>query len=460
MKATTAQGIESVIRTVEGAHGGIWRDLGDRECNLPTVHISGNSSSSAVERITNSIDATLESQVAMRPELAACKSPRELVEKALDVPDGYLGRMESKKRENLADLLGIVVTTLDGDTRETPTIDFRDTGIGLTAAEFPFTIVSLNRTNKIKKWYLMGRFGQGGSTTYRYCKYTIIISKKKDDLNAATAFTVVRYKAPDAGERDGRYVYLVGPDMLPFQVMASDGFRPGTLVRHINFSLTKDSSYLRVYSIWEQFLFDPVLPFEYVEGREGPNKSNMRRISGSRSRLANTDYLEFSDEHEVPLRTPSDGKIIIRYWLLKPEAGVDVVRTFVDPGNPLVVTYLGQTQDVLPRNLISNECKLGYLDRHLIIQVDCENLTDEGRRKFFTSTRERITEDGHALVTEAVVRTLLEDEDLRSINESRKLELLKKSITKRNGEDASEVGRDDQQNQTRNLQGHHFFRRA
>ena len=75
-----------------------------------------------------------------------------------------------KDKEELVDKAGVVVRLLDSDPRITPTIEVQDTGIGIAQGEFPSTILSLNQINKINKWFVMGRFGQGGSATYRFSK--------------------------------------------------------------------------------------------------------------------------------------------------------------------------------------------------------------------------------------------------------------------------------------------------
>src|SRR5439155_7149489 len=77
----------------------------------------------------------------------------------------------------------------DGKDPKNSVFDSRDYGIGLTAAEMPSTILSLNRGNKKSKPWLTGKHGQGASSTYQYSDLTLIASRKIGAKNVA--FTLV-----------------------------------------------------------------------------------------------------------------------------------------------------------------------------------------------------------------------------------------------------------------------------
>jgi hypothetical protein len=66
------------------------------------------------------------------------------------------------ERERLARLCTIALRDSD-HAKKRPTISFRDLGIGLSPSEMPNTILSLEENNKLKKPYLHGIFGKGGS---------------------------------------------------------------------------------------------------------------------------------------------------------------------------------------------------------------------------------------------------------------------------------------------------------
>lgn len=435
MKATKSEEIEKIISTLVEDYEGVWRLVGDRT-NFPTIHITSNPFSSIVERITNAIDAQLEADALFYRNLTEnCKSPRQFVERRYGVEEGYLPSLKGKKREKerLVEAAGVRISLRDGDTEETPTIDVADKGIGVARSEFPETLLSLNKNNKINKWYLMGRFGQGGSTTFRFSECTVMISRRRlslHELGTQISFTIVKYREASEGEKDGQYVYLVRKsDDLPFFISADNvDFGGGTLVRHVNYNLTRKYLLLDIYGYVETYLFDPVLPFWLTEERSSSPAVGRRRIFGARDRLSRTDFVEQKDEFLANLDHGALGTITIRYWVFRLGTQNKEKSTFIDPDNPIVITYLGQTHAKLPRRILGNNCQLPNLYRDLVVQVDCDGLTDKGRRTMFTSTREVVTEEGRRLIIDSLVNTL--SDELSELDQKRQLEFLSEGVTK------------------------------
>lgn len=435
LRATKSSEVEIIANTLIQDYNGAWRLVGDRP-NFPTIHMTSSPVTSLVERITNAMDAQLEADALYSPRFTeGCRSPRQFVEKLYGVTGGYLTSLEEKKgkREHLVEETGISIMLRDGDSEESPTVDILDKGIGVGRNEFPNTLLSLNQDNKINKWYLIGRFGQGGSTTYRFSKYTTMFSRRRrssHELDGQISFTVVKYKEASEGEKDGQYVYLVRKDdKLPFFVpFGGIDFEGGTLVRHVNYAIGK-RYFLDVYGYMETYLFDPILPFWLREERTWePNEGQGRRIFGSRDRLSRTDIVEQKDEFDAALNHGSLGNVIIRYWVFKRGTQTKEKLTFVDPDEPIVITYLGQTHAKLPRRMLANDCQLPNLYKDLVVQVDCDGLTDKGRRTMFTSTREVVTEDGRRLIRDSLVNTL--SEELSELDLKRQLEFLSEGVTK------------------------------
>jgi hypothetical protein len=420
--ATKRGEVDALWAALEAEHGGRARPLGDRDSNLPAVHITSDPDATQIERFTNGVDGTLEALAEKKPVLKTATSPREFVKKAFGLKHGNIALLAKKEKEQLADDTGLTVRILPGDVKDAPTIEVRDQGTGLLAGDMPKTILSLNQSNKIDKWYLMGRFGQGGSTTLRFSDYTIIASRRQPTTvpNAPIAFTIVRYEKPKPGEKDGKYVYMVGTDNVPFSIPASAlSFEPGTLVRQINYRFSKRVIFADVYAIFERYLFDPVLPFRLIEERTG--KKDMRRIYGSRDHLTRSEQVVAKDELEVQLtEDPAMGRLTIRYFASGTETKVK--QLFIDPDEPIVVTYLGQTHAQIPRRLLANECKLSYLYKDLVVQVDCDNIPDEARQRMLTTGRERVTKEGQDLLETAIVAALKDDEDLRALEHEREAE--------------------------------------
>ena len=414
-----------------------WRPLGDRESNFATVHLTAYPEVSLVERITNSIDATFERLAEETPELKRIRSPREFSEKALGFTGGVIADSIKRRKKTVAMESGVDVTLWDGDVQDSPTIDISDDGIGLSREEIPQTILSLNQSNKITKWYLMGRFGQGGSTTFAFTEFSILISRKFYD-SKEVSFTVVKFQPPAHDEKDGKYVYMVSSaDNLPISVRVEDSklldsLNFNTLVRHVNYRIGKQNL-LSLYGKLQYYLFDPVLPFKLVNQQIGAYQERLRRIYGSRDRLNRSDFIEYRSEIQVPSSEIHYGTIMIRYWLFKRKTDPAQKMTFIDPDYPIVVTYYGQSHSVLPRRFL-NECQLPYLLKDLVVQIDCDLVNDVGRRALFPSTREAITSEGSAIIKRMIVEILSNSRELKDLNRQREEEFLSEGFTREKDE--------------------------
>ncbi len=429
--AASSSEVEAVIQSLE--KDSEWRLVGDRN-NYATIQMPSLPGAALIERVTNALDAALELVAQTKKQLTLdCTSPRDFIERAFGVKGGYLTSIESKaEREKLVEEAGVVIALRDSDSMLTPSIDIRDHGIGIGRAEFPDTILSLNRNNKIKKFYLMGRFGQGGSGTLRFSKYTVIISRRQHPdgkKEEEATFTIVRLRDAEKDEKDGQYVYLVNKeDKLPFSANVDETtFPAGTLVRHVDYEIGRKNAplMLDIYNLVESRLFDPVLPFWLSEQRNWvENKNDRRRTFGSRDRLQRSEVVERMDELIAPVGPHGElGTVKIRYWVFELGTEQKTKMTFVNPDEPIVVTYLGQAHATLPKRIFASDCQLPNLYRDLVVQIECDNLTDLGRRKIFSSTREVITEEGLSQF-KAILADVLPQE-LSDLDQQREVELLK-----------------------------------
>src|SRR5262249_53371006 len=136
-----------------------------------------------------------------------CASPREAAEAWLGLPANGLAGYSRRDRQRLANMLSIHIDDGEGSWNER-TVVVRDRGTGILPDQMPGTILSLNQGNKSRKRYLIGAYGQGGSSTFAVSKYTFIASRSFD--HSAVGFTVVKYSEPPADDelKVGNYVYL------------------------------------------------------------------------------------------------------------------------------------------------------------------------------------------------------------------------------------------------------------
>src|SRR4030095_13910028 len=119
----------------------------------------------------------------------------------------------------------VTVTAFVGEPKDSKDciLDARDYGIGLTAADMPHTILSLNRGLKKSKPYLTGKHGQGASSTYQYADLTLIASRKYGSKNVSFTFVEMTWESTEGRivAKTPTYRYLTVDGKIP-EVEISD----------------------------------------------------------------------------------------------------------------------------------------------------------------------------------------------------------------------------------------------
>jgi hypothetical protein len=407
------------------------KPLGYRLNNRGTVEVATDPGRSAIERITNAIDALLELEHSTHNGKPACSSPRLAAQAWLGIDHSGLSATTQKQRQLLA--RRTVVTLESGENKSSRILSVRDTGIGLFPERMSTTILSLNESNKWQKHYLAGTFGQGGSSTFAFSKISLIASRRY--RSNTIGFTVVWYKDLPADQyKSGHYVYLTDAKSdVPFSIDFKEGdpLAPhGTLVRHFGYDLTNYPSPFgerSLYGAMNRLLFDPVAPIWFENKVDGWN----RGIYGSRTRLnSGSDESEGDNklqlEHRMPMTSVSLGElgqVGFEYWLLPiPERKNSIpTAAYVDHHKPIVLSVNGQNQSELSALLIRKEAELPYLRNRLICHIDCDGLSSLAKRALFSSTREQAKE-GEILerIRQELIDLLRSDDDLKRLNREAK----------------------------------------
>ena len=211
-----------------------WRKYGDSVNSSGTVlNQQSESDKALLEKVTNSIDAVLLAECRSRginPEdlSQAPKSMKEAISKFFTdkTDDNYdlnsdLSEWEerhltevSKKYINLF-ATGFGSRALGGK----PCINLYDAGEGQTPSEFPNTFFSISKSNKMKIFFVQGKFNMGGSGALTFCgdSLQLIVSKRNknvldkipsdDPRKDEWGFTVTRQHQSD-DERVPMFYYL------------------------------------------------------------------------------------------------------------------------------------------------------------------------------------------------------------------------------------------------------------
>lgn len=450
--ATDLEAALKSARHLERDCGYKWRAVGDRENNYGQVNIGSDPGFALIERVTNAIDAVLESAHALKqldePGRKPPVTPREAAERWFGIPSGRVRNLSVSERQDLAERVKIGLYP-GSNGRSQPTIRIRDTGIGLTPMMVPGSILGLGEANKIDKPFLAGAYGQGGSTTLAFSPSGTLILSRRDprlleaDQDDRVSVTFVRFVDLDpAINKNGRYEYLVDDrsNVPSIDVEVVGHFVTGTEVVHFDYDLAKYSAAMTQLtgSMWwllQNALFDPVLPLWAEDHRSSLTKKESperRSIAGNHTRLWSdrTSKMEHSDSVMVTLPHPDgDSRVTAHYWVAAvPEDVTSRTRpidAYVDPYRPVTHTYYGQTHGTEDLRFVRDRLQLPYLDRFLILQIELDQLSPVARRAILSTTRDRLKESHlYEEMRERIAHALSEDPTLLRLNEERKDALL------------------------------------
>lgn len=434
--ATKVSDLTAIINDLSDDESIAWRPVGGIDNNLAIIGMGSDPAAGVIERITNAIDSVLEMEWMVKGQPPNITYPRLAVEKWFGIKDGRLTGYKTGDLKNLDKFANRVEVSLrDSDRDDKPTIDIRDYGIGIPSEEFGDSILSLNKNRKLRKLFLAGAFGQGGSSALAYSPYTMICSRKAA-LNGAKshpfAFTVVRFNPGDANvDKHGVFEYMVDRKTgCPITLdVPEEDFPAGTLVRHLTMEIGKYSAVMTAPtgSLWflvHNYLFDPVLPFRIQDKRSHKNTAS-RMVTGNHRLLTQGEHTEYSRDATLTFR---DGSVSIKWWVLSAdgENARSRITQYVMASQPIVVTYNGQKQGTFPNTVIKDDLKCPYLDRYIVVHVDCDKLDADSRRQLFPTTREalRDTPIGDDL-RRLVLDTLAGDTELRRLDHERKQRYIK-----------------------------------
>lgn len=418
--------------------------LGNSSSNGSNVGQLTSGEKGLVERITNAIDAVIDKQKA-KCNIVTAKDSGVIIKKAfpnyyanmLKVMNQDVDRSIAKDAEDQ-----VVLAVNDGSRSNKPTFDVIDRGIGLFNYEFENTILSINHGNKLSrdKSYLIGAFGQGGSTSLPFTYSTIVLSKK----NNKYSFTIIK-RVELTDYKNMVYVYLTLDGNVP--ELSVDDFdcedeylydfiintESGTLIRMVETEISKrfrDNEVTKPGMLGDYLnteLFNVGLPVKVIENRAN-YKANAhlqnRSIYGSQLKLKTSkryvkkDYCGTIDiEHNN--RTYN-----IDYYMLLPtdenKWGSEseckkVFEQFNVYYDPIIYTVNGQTITT-ERYTKLNNAGLNFLRYRLLVVINLDVLETE-KYKFFTTDRARIVESDltHGFL-DKVIKALASTEKLVEIN--------------------------------------------
>jgi hypothetical protein len=286
-----------------------WYPVGGDRGNAGRIKLAGNAENPIGERLINAMEGVIELQrqreLLTNPSAMCPTSPRDAVKRYFDLPpldqlpnwpDLIRGEKPKKYARNVARLINV---RLFREKKGEYTVVIRDQGIGQPPQQLHATLLSLGSSDKGDKPYLIGVFGQGGSSAYAASEMSWLLSRRAPELvnseqDRGMGWTVVKHIFPK-GRRDDYYAYLAAsPDgAVPcFSASAADavGIGHGTRLAHISYDFGKTEPAATLYSSLNHLLFNPVLPYELSTRPDGA----VDLMSGNAYRLSNLPSAEKS----------------------------------------------------------------------------------------------------------------------------------------------------------------------
>lgn len=279
-----------------------WIPVGLDRGNSGRIKLAGEPMNPIAERLVNGMEAIIElarlRELRANSTAPAPSNPREAVFRYFGVPRlDAVERMDEDERKAVRERIDMIRRNLtvyldhDRKTKEFA-VTIRDLGMGQTPPRMHDTLLSLGQSDKPDKPYLIGVFGQGGSSAFSASEYSVIMTRRASDIiadgdDAGIGWSIVRQIFPK-NRRDPYYAYLAtteGGAVPRFDAAAADkgGFVQGTHFCHINYDFGGSESAVTrlLYQALNHVLFNPVLPYELYAMKDKPEP-----MLGTAQRLA------------------------------------------------------------------------------------------------------------------------------------------------------------------------------
>lgn len=278
-----------------------WIPVGADRGNGGRIKLAGEPMNPLAERLVNGMESLIElarlKELNGNPAAAMPKNPRDAVLRYFGFPKlDSIERLDDEERKAKRALVDEarknLSIALDHDKKAKQfSVTIRDHGMGQVPAMMHKTLLSLGRSDKADKPYLIGVFGQGGSSAFSVSEYSVVVTRRAADIrgtdDGGAGWSIIRAIQPK-GRRDLYYAYLAASEdgAVP-RVEAADadkaGFLNGAQFTHIKYDFgTADSSIARLmYPALNHVLFNPVMPYDLYALKDTPEP-----MLGTAQRLA------------------------------------------------------------------------------------------------------------------------------------------------------------------------------
>lgn len=295
-----------------------WVPVGLQRGNAGRIKLASSGENPLAERLVNGMEALIELErhrellinpVAPSPESPRAAARRYFGIRSLDQISHRRTDREWLTAREIAKKLRLKLQSFRDKSGSHFTVRIEDEGIGQTPDRIHRTLLSLSESSKGDKPYLIGLFGQGGSSAFQASKASIVISRRAPEfLNGdadGVGWSIVR-QVFQKGRRDPYFAYLaMSPDgKVPWfaaDVANAAGVGQGTIFTHIGYDFQRKGSAVSkgLWTALNHLLFNPILPFELYALRESADViwGNGYRLTSRTSELHKEQNMDFIDKH-------------------------------------------------------------------------------------------------------------------------------------------------------------------
>lgn len=390
-----------------------WKPLGGNPNNYGIIENQQSSPVAAlIEKITNSIDATLMKKCYLSGIDPKLKEAPQSMDEAVEIfyPNNYWD-IQSKRRKQAEEIQIIA----DGPTNDTAVIIY-DNGEGQPPEKFESTFLSLISGNKNEIPFVQGKYNMGGSGAIVFCGkngYQLIGSKRyngKGDFG----FTLVRQHPLSNEEKlikkNTWYEYLIVDKKIPsFNINELDlglnkrMFKTGTIIKLYSYQFGKRYGFAQeLNQHLTEYLFEPALPILTKDTKERyPNNKVLetdlfglkRRLEKEeKDYLQKTFYEEYVDELFFNTKLKVTGYVFankVKNYSIS-ESKKHIRDRYFKNNMSVLFSMNGQVHGHYTTEFIYNALKLNLLRHHLLIHVDCTDLDYDFRKELFMASRDRL----------------------------------------------------------------------
>ena len=434
-----------------------WLPYGGTKNNFASFeNQQSNAVPALIEKLTNSIDSMILKKCRIRgiDPKSLLEAPRSLVkavEVFFNIPQGELGKIPVSQRREMSLDIQLIAT---GRKEDKGDLIIFDNAEGQNPQDFAETFLSLGKSNKNEIKFVQGKFNMGSTGAVVFCgknRYQLIGSKLNMDIfdrdkyeDNKFGFTLVR-RHPLSSQEGEQYkstwyeYFAINKTIPSFNIDQIDlklhktKFKSGTIIKLFSYELPRGCRGVirgRLYHALNQVLYKPALPFMLMDRRYDVKKDlasfyvygNHTRLEDERRNILEIKPIYLSSEG------PDIGKFNIKIFLLKENEDKskekESIRNYIGD-YPVTFIVDGKIHGHRSKLFIKNKLKLNFLERFLMLCIDCTNLKTDFKQDIFMANRWGLKEtDKLGILEDKIIEMVAKNDILISLNNEKKERLI------------------------------------